>query len=705
METNRFIQLRKIFDGAVSLPASEWEGFLQRACGGDAALQAEVRELLLAHLSQGSTEEKTGGLQSTGPARNIGPYRILHELGAGGMGVVYLAVRDDGAFRKHVALKLLKRTRAEADLIQRFHQERQVLANLDHPNIARLLDGGQTEDGLPYYVMEYVEGLALDKFCDTQRLDLADRIRLFQQVVSAVQYLHENLVVHRDLKHSNILVTPGGIVKLLDFGIAKTQTPIAESPDLTGPANRLLTPNYASPEQIAGAPVSRASDIYSLGIILYELLTGRLPYADAAAKVSGEPPLPSANIREDLQRTPETTAQLRRRIVGDLDQIVLLCLRRDPRHRYPSAAALGEDLRRFLDGRSVIARKEPVVERTLRFLKRNRIAVAVAALILLSGGVGAWKTVEAAILTRQVDAKEAAFKRLLDSLYQSISAKPPSVSGPSGPGHNATSPLVTPARRVDDIRKLRSALEHDLIPAWSIRPGDTPERRALLEQAARYLDSVRPFAAHDLALAAELAATYKALGVIYEPNSRDHALAAYRNAALMIEEASGGLANIGQSDGQWAFIVAQIKSLGGIVPVYSPANLPEEASYTVTIKREKKVPVDQSTPSDPGLELQPMNPVGPHQPVDPDEYQAVKRSLDAAIEKGKIADGTMKTIQDSTEALGQAVHPDIRSNYEHMKRALESAQQAMSRGDLASAHENISIANECAKRVMKAGGR
>ncbi|HLJ30741.1 MAG TPA: serine/threonine-protein kinase [Candidatus Angelobacter sp.] len=702
METNRFIQLRKIFDGAVSLPASEWEGFLQRACGGDAALQAEVRELLLAHLSQGSTEE-TGGMQSTGLVRNIGPYRILHELGAGGMGVVYLAVRDDGAFRKHVALKLLKRTRAEADLIQRFHQERQVLANLDHPNIARLLDGGQTEDGLPYYVMEYVEGLALDKFCDTQRLDLADRIRLFQQVVSAVQYLHENLVVHRDLKHSNILVTAGGIVKLLDFGIAKTQTPIAESPDLTGPANRLLTPNYASPEQIAGAPVSRASDIYSLGIILYELLTGRLPYADAASKVSGEPPLPSANIREDLQRTPETTAQLRRRIVGDLDQIVLLCLRRDPRHRYPSAAALGEDLRRFLDGRSVIARKEPVIERTLRFLKRNRIAVAVAALILLSGGVGAWKTVEAAILTRQADAKEAAFKRLLDSLYQSISAKPPTGGGQTATGP-ATSPLVSPARHVDDIRKLRSALEHDLIPAWSIRPGDTPERRALLEQAVRYLDSVRPFAAHDLALAAELAATYKALGVIYEPNSRDHALAAYRNAALMIEGASGGAANIDQGDGQWAFIVARITSLGGMVPEYGPTSSPGETSYTVTIKREKKVPVDQSTPSDPRAELPPTDP-GPPQPVNPDEYEAVKRSLDAAIEKGKIADGTMKTIQDSTEALGQAVHPDIRSNYEHMKRALESAQQAMSRGDLASAHDNIGIANECAKRVMKAGGR
>lgn len=694
METSRFIHLRKIFDGAVSLPASEWEQFLQQACGGDAALQAEVRELLLAHLSQGSTEG-TSDEESTNPARTIGPYRILRELGAGGMGVVYLAVRDDGAFRKHVAVKLLKRTRTEGNLIQRFHQERQVLANLDHPNITRLLDGGQTAEGLPYYVMEYVEGMSLDRFCDTQRLDLADRIRLFQQVVSAVQYLHENLVVHRDLKHSNILVTAGGVIKLLDFGIAKTQTPIAESPDLTGPANRLLTPNYASPEQIAGAPISKASDIYSLGIILYELLTGRLPYVDAAAKVSGDPPLPSANIREDLQRTPETTAQLRRRIVGDLDQIVLLCLRRDPRHRYASASALGEDLQRFLDGRSVIARKEPIVERTLRFLKRNRIAVAVASLILLSSGIGTWKTVQASILTRQVDAKEQAVKRMLDSLCQPISMKP-----------SASTLPISPATRVDDIRKLRNALEHDLAPVWRERPGNTPMRRTLLEQAARYLDSIRPFAARDAVLAAELAGAYKELGVLSEPNSRDHALAAYKNAAQMIEDASSGHPERGADGAQWSFIVARITGLGGLVPAYIPPSSDETLTYSVTIQTQKKSSVAPSTPPGPGeKKTQQDTAIGPPQLVDPAELNEVQRSLDAAIVKSKVADETMKSIEQGTEALAQAVHPDIRSNYQRMQHALESAQQALDRGDLAAARENLGVANECARRVMKAGGR
>ena len=279
------------------------------------------------------------------------------------MGVVYLAVRDDGAFRKNVALKLLRNRAASSDMVQRFHQERQVLADLDHPNIARILDGGQTPEGTPYYVMDFVDGEPLDRYCDSHTLDLAGRIRVFQQVVGAVQYLHEHLVVHRDLKHSNIMVTQDGVVRLLDFGIAKVQAHVAQAPDLTSPEYRLLTPNYASPEQVSGGAVSKASDIYSLGVILYQILTGRLPHEDPADKLLKDPPLPSANIRQDLQRTPETTSQLRRRIVGDLDQIVLLCLRRDPRHRYATAAELAADLDRFLEGRSVIARREPAMER------------------------------------------------------------------------------------------------------------------------------------------------------------------------------------------------------------------------------------------------------------------------------------------------------------------------------------------------------
>ena len=345
-------------------------------------------------------------------------------------------------------------------------------------------------------------------------------------------------------------MTGDGQIKLLDFGIAKIATHFPQAPDLTGPANRLLTPTYASPEQLGGAPIARASDIYSLGVILYELLTGRLPYKDSTSN-SEEPPLPSANIRNDLQRMPETTAQLRRRIVGDLDQIVLLCLRRDPRYRYTSADALAEDLRRFLDGRSVLARKEPVIERTLRFLKRNRLAVVVCALILLSLGIGTWQTIAGQIHARMADAREAEMKHVLDILDQ----------------RNTGAPHAS-AARVDDVRKLRSALDHDLAKAWSLRPAMTPERKALLERTARYLDGVRPYVMENAVLALEIASAYQELGLLYEPVYRDYALLAYKNAAQSLEHASGGDPSHGPNRVQWAFIVGRITSLGGTIPVY-----------------------------------------------------------------------------------------------------------------------------------------
>ncbi len=697
METTRFIELRKIFDDAIALPAAEWETFLNDVCRGDEALRAEARNLLLAY-QQATTEKMADGPGPADVARMIGPYRLLRELGAGGMGLVYLAVRDDGTFRKNVAIKLLKSNHSTQDFIQRFHQERQVLANLDHPNIARMLDGGQTPDGMPYHVMEYVEGLPLDRFCDTQKLDLADRIRIFQQVVSAVCYLHENLVVHRDLKPSNILVTGEGQVKLLDFGIAKIYAPVPQSPDLTGPANRLLTPSYASPEQIAGAPISKASDVYSLGVILYELLTGRLPYTDAVSKLSQETPLPSANIREDLRRTPETTSQLRRRIVGDLDQIVLLCLRRDPRHRYANVGALAEDLRRFLDGRSVLARKEPWVERTLRFLKRNRVAVAVCLLVLVSLGIGAWQTVAAQIHARMADVREAEMKHVLDILDQSNTLKPR--PGSAHPGSGPSSLPVSAAARVDDIRKLRGALDQDLAKAWSLRPGLTPERKTLLERTARYLDSVRPYVAESAALATEVAGAYRELGVLYEPVYRDYALLAYRSAAQALEQASGGDPNRGPDRSQWAFIAGRITSLGGTIPIYVPV-LPAAASPKPPEKK-RLMSSQQDTPgTEPGQV--PLVPVQP--PPDPAEYEVVHSSLQMAIGKAKIADQTFAGLKEEVEANGRSLHPDIISTRTHMQIALDSAREALERGDLAAARANIDIARECARRVMKEVGR
>ncbi len=695
METNRFIELRKVFDAAVLLPSPEWPGFLREACGRDEALYAQAMDLLLAHRNAGTTEP-TGTPPAEGKSRMVGPYRILRELGAGGMGLVYLAVRDDGTFRKHVAVKLLKSNHATQDFIQRFHQERQVLANLDHPNIARILDGGQTADGLPYHVMEYVDGLPLDQFCDTQKLGLADRIRVFQQVVSAVAYLHGNLVVHRDLKPSNILVTGDGQVKLLDFGIAKIAAPLSQAPDLTGPANRLLTPTYASPEQLGGAPIARASDIYSLGVILYELLTGRLPYKDSTSKLTEEPPLPSANIRNDLQRMPETTAQLRRRIVGDLDQIVLLCLRRDPRYRYASASALAEDLERFLDGRSVLARREPAIERALRFLKRNRAAVVVCALIVLSLGIGTWQTVAAQIHARMTYAREAAVKSILETLERNNSKPPAGTQHPD-------SLTFRSAPHVDDVRKLRNALEQDLVPAWTLRPGLTPERKALLERTAHYLEGLRPYVPLNPLLAVEVAGAYQELGILYEPSNRDFALLAYGSAAQTLQQVSSGDPSHGPNRMQWAFIVGRITSLGGTVPVYVPAVIPAILTFKPTPGNDSQNKTAHhavaNAESAPVIEV-PIQPA-----ADPALYEALRSRLDTAIGRSKVADETFAALKESLEKKGESLHPRIIANHTCMQMALDSARGALERSDLTAAATNIEIADECARRVMNVVGR
>ncbi len=319
------------------------------------------------------------------------------------MGAVYLAVRDDGQFQKRVAIKLLRRGLENAALVRRFHHERQILADLEHPNIARLLDGGTTENGLPYFVMEYVEGLPVNRYCEEQNVALDERLKLFRQICAAVEFAHEHAIIHRDLKPGNILVTQAGTPKLLDFGIAKTavQTGAVAS---RGTTLRLMTPEYASPEQMRGERVTKSTDIYSLGVLLYELIAGRRPYIfdskspyEIALAICENEPLapsrlrvePSANSRLTLtQRTnqpkPKTIPH-----AGDLDNIVLKALRKEPERRYLSVKDFAEDIRRHLAGLPIIARKEQRFSRGVKFLKRHRVSVVlttvVAILCLLLG--------------------------------------------------------------------------------------------------------------------------------------------------------------------------------------------------------------------------------------------------------------------------------------------------------------------------------
>ena len=318
--------------------------------------------------------------QVGGRPLRIGPYRLIRELGRGGMGVVYLAVRDDGTFTKKVALKLIRDGVSCAEAIDRFLAERRLLAGFDHPNIARILDAGDASSGVPYYVMEFIEGEPLDAYCNRKNLTPEDRIRLFQHLCSAVHFLHEKQVLHRDLKPSNILVTEEGTVKLLDFGIAKFLG--LGAIDLTTDGSSPLTPMYASPEQLAGRPVGPSADVYSLGLILYRLLTGTLPSPSNITR-------PSMSLSAEAKR-------LRRRIGGDLDMIVLGRWLKVPTSGTPRRAAFSDDLQRFLDNLPALASPASVFHRGRKFMVRNRAWATVAVVLGLVAAAAGWLAVQGA---------------------------------------------------------------------------------------------------------------------------------------------------------------------------------------------------------------------------------------------------------------------------------------------------------------------
>ncbi len=409
MDTNRWQQIEAIFHEALDRPLEERNAFVRESCGGDDALYKEVMALLDADLAphsllDGNAADVISGAPAAVPdslaeGTIVGSYRIIRSIGVGGMGMVYLAERADGQFEQRVALKLIKRGMDSATILARFHSERQILARLQHPNIARLTDGGVTADGLPYFTMEYVDGQTITRYCDDRRLSIEDRLDLFQSVCEAVQYAHANLVVHRDLKPSNILVTGDGQVKLLDFGIARVLGD--EDEGLTRSGQRVMTPAYASPEQVRGEPVTTASDVYSLGVVLYELLCGRHPHRDttstpaelerAIADTPAERPSKFLSRMDSVGADPATSvesiaearqlppARLRKRLEGDLDTICLVALRKEPERRYASASQLLEDVRRHLAGRPVSARPDTARYRFGKFVRRNRVGVAATA--------------------------------------------------------------------------------------------------------------------------------------------------------------------------------------------------------------------------------------------------------------------------------------------------------------------------------------
>jgi eukaryotic-like serine/threonine-protein kinase len=395
---SRWLRARDVLDAVLDLPPAERKSAADRACGDDEALRREVEGLLAADAAAGRFLEAPaldravgllGGAEAPRSADEptdlpaVPGYRLLRRIGEGGMGEVFLAERTDGHFDRRVALKLLRRAGPAPDLHRRFLRERQILARLEHPGIARLLDGGATADGTPFFALEYVEGVPITEYCESQELPVEARLRLFAAACAGVQYAHGRLVVHRDLKPSNILVDTEGHPRLLDFGIAKLLD--EESSDetaLTRTHVRPMTPEYASPEQVRGEPITTATDVHALGVLLFQLLTGRRPWTgdgrDAIlhAVLTADAPAPSAAAKGD--------PALSRRLRGDLDAVVLKALRKEPERRYASAEALARDVERHLSGHAVSARADTRFYRVGRVLRRHRAAFAAAAFALLA---------------------------------------------------------------------------------------------------------------------------------------------------------------------------------------------------------------------------------------------------------------------------------------------------------------------------------
>ena len=457
----RWPEVKSLLEQALEVPPEERAALFLRLAA-EPALVAEVQELLgLEDQAGGFIDEPLFSFQQSAPeleaGRRLGPWRLLRPLGKGGMGTVYLAERADGAFDLTVAVKLLSTGLDTEELIARFEAERHILARLIHPNIARLLDGGTGEDGRPYLVMEHVEGEPIDVHCDRRRLSTRARLELFRSVCSAVQLAHQNLVVHRDLKPANILVTSDGTVKLLDFGIAKLLAPQQDvgshiAPTLGQWGAAPLTPRYASPEQVRSEPITTASDVYSLGVVLYELLTGHRPYrldtlspTEIERVVCGAVPLrPSTVVRRSeelatadggrLLLTPDAVAGVResdparlsRRLAGDLDTILLTALRKEPDRRFASAEQLSEDIRLYLAGLPIRSRPDSFRYRAGKFVVRNTVGVTVAAavlaLLLAFTGAMTWQRAEIAARSREVarerDRAKATRQFLLDLIDQ-----------------------------------------------------------------------------------------------------------------------------------------------------------------------------------------------------------------------------------------------------------------------------------------------
>jgi Protein kinase domain len=676
-------QVRTVLDDAARLPAGDRRAYVEVSTAAGSALRQEVLALL-ARLEGVETPTSSSADPGRSPIDGdrfvsdlqLGNYRLLSELGGGGMGVVYLAVRNDDVFHKTVAVKIIREGIVQREFVERFRRERQILAGLDHPNIARILDGGDTGDGRPFYVMEYVAGLPLDDHCRRFNADVESRLRLMLQVCGAVEYLHEHAIVHRDLKPGNILVTTDGRAKVLDFGIAGVQTPegLLGAPGAAG-GTLLLTPGFASPEQIEGSAASKGSDVYSLGVVLYHLLTGRLPFV----KGTGEPDM-ARQLSEHDPMAPSAAAAARATtgtaITADLDRVVLNALRRDPTRRYASVRALREDLERILEGRPVTAHAPTWSYRTGKAVRRNKVATALAGSLLLASASASCFAIQWRVNQARLEVKEADFDKILRALDSEVDHW-------SDPARK-----VTIAEQTGVVKRAAGVLEDARLRKVAAQ-GDRPQlvdhvvtgvERVLTR--AEQMAGDAPDVHKDVSVAYRKAGDFRRVIATTSGGPKEAAVRSYEHAADAARVVS-------KSDLAWARaalegLAASLEALGARL------NVPD---YLQPV--EPPVEVARNTPPAPRPLARPAAPKS----VDAELAAELTQQLRSLKTAAQRAHGGAIALNNSLEGRGQSVRSNVTSDLAQVDMLLDQAGDDLTAGELAAAKQKLSSASFMLKRV------
>jgi eukaryotic-like serine/threonine-protein kinase len=703
MTPAEFARIRELFDRAMALPPGERSQFVEsNAAPG-------VRSELLAMVQAGddsqflATAFATGLLDEIRPVADmpsqIGHYKILRELGRGGMGVVYMALRNDDVFNKVVALKVIGAAAldAGASLVARFKQERQILAGLDHPNIARILDGGNTPDGRPFYVMEYVAGSPIDDYCTRMNVDVPTRVRMMAQACDAIEYLHKNAIAHRDVKPHNILVTIDGRVKLVDFGIAKVETVdgmLRSSSSVAGQPTMIMTPGYASPEQITGDSSGKTGDIYSLAVVLYQLLTGRLPYADTQgrpnleAQLSGKAPEPPSKEFAKTPKPATSMTDLRKVSMPDLDRVVLTALQRDPLQRYPTVQGFSEDLRRCLDGRPIVARRASWTYAVRKLIGRNRVAAALAVVALISVGTGAWFTFSAQIERAQLQAKEEELERFVALLNVKVNR------------WQEPEDVVPAEEKVADVQAANRVMSSDTVRTLSERAPDPPRVKRLVASLRSVLERADELSQGQPPLRKEIALVFRQIGdfestaPLAQLTDKQGAERSYRKAAVIA-------ADVRSADGAWADqqlteLSTLLQGLGTTLDVASlevPAETPEPAPPTPAPAPTRIATAEPTEATEPAPD-----------PVDAEARAALTQRLRTTSIDAERARRSFETLRASLASRGQTIRTDVEASLSEADSLIEDARSLLDANDLTTAEDYLRRAGFQLRKVFQAVG-